>query len=243
MSPRRLRAPYVACAAGLIAGLILSYVFAALTPSLLKHHVLLLESVTGSTIAIVTGGALARTGSASLILVVLAPLVGVALYDVFVWWAGRLWGHRLAELYASRRPRSARAVHRAERLVRRRGIWALAVSYYLPFPNALVYLMCGLSEMPLWTFVIGDVIGTLLWEAALISLGWAIGHRAIHVVNVIDHHATQVTIAIVVVAVGIQLLRRWRGGAGPEPEAVPPPSPEPAPSPGPGPAPTPDGLA
>lgn len=220
MSSRRLRAPYVACAAGLIGGLILSYVLAALTPSMLRHHVLLLESLTGSTVAIVTGGALARTGSASLILVVLAPLAGVAIYDVFVWWAGRLWGHRLAELYASRRPRTARAVHRAERLVRRRGIWALAFSYYLPFPNALVYLMCGLSEMPLWTFVIGDVIGTLLWEAALVTLGWAIGHRAIHLVNVIDHHATQVTIAIVAVAIAAQLLRRRRGGADREPASA-----------------------
>jgi membrane protein DedA with SNARE-associated domain len=223
VTSRRLRPPDVACAAGLIAGLVLSYVLAALTPSLLKHHVLLLESLTGSTVAIVTGGALARTGHASLLLVILAPLAGVAIYDVFLWWAGRLWGHRLAELYARRRPRAARAVHRAEGLVRRRGIWALAVAYYLPFPNALVYLMCGLSEMPLWTFVIGDVIGTLLWEAALISLGWSIGHRAIHVINVIDHHATEVTIAVIAIAIAVSLVRRRRDRGVP-PEAAPTPS-------------------
>src|SRR5436305_1151124 len=158
---RRIRPAYVACAAGLIGGLIASYVFAALTPSMLRHHALLLEAVTGSTLAIVTGGALARTGHASLILVILAPLAGVVLYDLFLWWAGGLWGHRLADLYGRQRPRTARHIARAEQMVRRRGFWALVVAYYLPFPNALVYLTCGLSEMPLLTFVVGDVIGTL----------------------------------------------------------------------------------
>ncbi len=152
-----------------------------------------------------------RVGHVALILVVIAPLCGIALYDVFVWWAGRRWGTRLAEVYTRRHPRAGRAVMRAENLVRRRGVWALAVAYYLPIPNALLYLSCGASEMPLWAFVVGDALGTLLWEALLLSLGWTVGHDAVRVVSAIDQHATDVTLALVVGWLAVRLVLRARG--------------------------------
>lgn len=198
----------IACGVGLAAGLIASYVFAAVTPSLLRRHVVLLEALAGSTVSIVTGGAFARVGRAALPLVVVAPLCGVALYDVFVWWAGRRWGTRLVGVYTQRRPRAVRAVSRAETLVRRRGAWALAVAYYLPIPNSFLYLTCGISEMPLRTFVLGDVLGTLLWEALLVSLGWAVGHDAVRVVAAIDHHAIDVTLVIVAAWLAVLLVIR-----------------------------------
>jgi len=207
---RRVAPADVLCGAGLIAGIVASYVLAALTPTLLRHHVVLLEALAGSLVAIVTAGAFARVGELSLPLVVAAPLCGIALYDLFVWWAGRRWGARLAELYTRRRPRAAAAITRAESIVRRRGVWALAVAYYLPIPNALVYLACGTSEMSLWTFVLGDALGTLLWVALLVGLGWAVGRSAVHAVTTIDHHATQVTVAVLVLWVIGSLVARNR---------------------------------
>ena len=148
-----MRVSTVLCGAGLGLGVIATYVLIALTPSLLAHHSVLLEALNGSTTAIVTGGALARVGRVSLVLVALAPLVTVVTYDVFYWWAGRLWGSQVAELYARHNPRAARWIDRAEGLVRRGGIWTLVVGYYLPVPNVLIYLSCGVSGMALGTFI------------------------------------------------------------------------------------------
>ena len=74
---RRWRVADVVCAAGLAAGLVLSYVFSLLTPTLLKHHVVLLETLTASVVSTVTGGSLAHAGRTSLPLVLLAPLAGI----------------------------------------------------------------------------------------------------------------------------------------------------------------------
>jgi len=209
-SLRRLAPADLACGAGLAAGLVASYVLAALTPRLLRHHVVLLEALSGSMISVVTAGAFARVREVSLLVVVAAPLCGVALYDLFIWWAGRRWGSRLAEMYTRRRPRAAGAISRAESLVRRRGVWALASAYYLPIPNMLVYLACGTSNMPMWTFVLGDMLGTLLWVGLLVGLGWAVGRSAVGAVTAIDHHATQVTLAVAVVWVVVALVLRHR---------------------------------
>ena len=212
---RELTAADLACAAGLLAGLVGAYVLSVLTPTLLRHHAVLLEALAGSPVSIVTGGALARVGAASLTFVALAPLCGVVLYDVFVWWSGRRWGNSVAAYVTRGRPRAARAVNRAESLVRRRGFWALAIAYYLPFPNALIYLGCGTSGMPLWLFLLGDVVGTLLWEALLVSLGWAIGHPAVKVINTIDHYHWQITIGLVVATLVVFAILRARRNARP----------------------------
>src|SRR4051794_40845381 len=82
-----------ACAALILGGIGASYVLNLLTPSLLAHHALLLEALSGNIASIVIGGAQARTGQSPLLLVLVAPLVGIVLYDVAWWWAGRLWGN------------------------------------------------------------------------------------------------------------------------------------------------------
>lgn len=208
--PYRPRRVEIMCGAGLVLGIVAAYVFIALTPSLLAHHGILLEALAGTNAAIVTGGALAREGRDSLTLVILAPLCTVLLYDVFYWWAGTLWGGKVAALYTRNNPRMAKWIDRAERFVRRGGVWTLAVGYYLPIPNYMIFLSCGTSGMPLWTFLLGDIIGMLLWEALLVSLGWAIGHPAVHVVDEIGHYSLRITIALVVLLILVGVIRGRR---------------------------------
>src|SRR5690349_16040872 len=94
-SLRRASPASRACAAALLAGLVATYVLSLLTPSLLAHHALLLEALSGNVASVVIGGAEARVGRSALPLVVLAPLVGIVLYDLAMWWAGRLWGNEV----------------------------------------------------------------------------------------------------------------------------------------------------
>lgn len=208
----RPRVAEILCGAGLVIGIVASYAFIALTPSLLAHHGLVLEALAGTNAAIVSGGALARVGRDSLFLVIVAPIATIALYDVFYWWAGNLWGNRVAALYSRNNPRMARWIDRAERFVRRGGVWTLVVGYYLPIPNNLIFLSCGTSGMPLWTFLLGDLVGLLLWESLLVGLGWAIGHPAVHVVDQIGHYSLRITIALIVVIIVIAVIRQRRRG-------------------------------
>lgn len=207
---RRVRWADGLCGAGLILSGIAPLFLAAATPSLLAHHDALLEALSSSAVSMVTGGALARVGRASLLLSVLAPLCGILLSDVFLWWAGRRWGDRMVRAYASRRPRAGRWIERADRWVLRHGIRTVAAAYFLPVPNALIFLSCGTAGMPLMVFVLGDVIGTLLWTGLLVGLGWEVGRDGVRIVNAINHYELVATIAIVIglVAIGVQRRRR-----------------------------------
>src|SRR4051794_3576930 len=106
-SLRRASPASRACAAALTAGVVATYVLSLLTPSLLAHHALLLEALSGNVASIVIGGANANAGRTPLLLVVLAPLVGVVIYDMALWWAGRLWGNQVLRRFV-RTPRARR---------------------------------------------------------------------------------------------------------------------------------------
>ena len=78
-----------------------------LTPSLVGTHPVLLELLKGSMSAMITMGAMARIGDASLFVAVLAAIPGLMLFDWLYWWAGRRWGKRAIDVFVGNHPKAA----------------------------------------------------------------------------------------------------------------------------------------
>ena len=200
----------------LLIGLYVAYSFALwpLVPALIGSHPLLLEMVSGSTLAEVTVGAHSRLGELPLWVAVAAGVPGSMMFDWVFWWAGRRWGDRALHLLlgrgssprdvAMREARSARLERTAERF----GPAAVVLAYYLPLPSLLIYVGAGLSGMRLRTFLLLDVAGVLLWVGPIVGLGYAIGKPAVDVVHRIDHYSTLLIIVGVVVVIGVHARRR-----------------------------------
>lgn len=226
--PRRGAAPRVETPAradraiALLLGLYVAYSLALwpLTPALIGSRPLLLEILSGSTLAEVTVGAHSRLGQLPVWFAVVAGVPGTMMFDWVFWWAGRRWGDRAVHLLLGRAssPRSvarrqARSA-RLERMVKGFGPAAIVLAYYLPLPTVLIYAASGLSGMRLRTFLALDLIGTLLWVVPVVGLGYAIGQPAVNVVHQIDHYATLLTIALVLVVIGVQVRSRRRSTEG-----------------------------
>jgi membrane-associated protein len=203
-------------AIALLIGVYVAYSLALwpLVPALIGSHPLLLEIVSGSTLAEVTVGAHSRLGELPLWVAVVAGVPGSMMFDWVFWWAGRRWGDRALHLMLGRDPsprgvarREARSA-RLERMAGRFGPVAVVLAYYLPLPSLLIYVAAGLSGMRLRTFLVLDVVGTLLWVGPIVGLGYVIGKPAVDVVHRIDHYSTLLTIAVVVVVIGVQMRRR-----------------------------------
>ena len=187
-----------------------------LVPALIGSHPLLLEIVSGSTLAEVTVGAHSRLGELPLWFAVVAGVPGSMMFDWVFWWAGRRWGDRALHLILGRDSsprgvarREARAA-RLERMAERFGPAAVALAYYLPLPSLLIYVAAGLSGMRLRTFLALDVVGTLLWVGPIVGLGYVVGKPAVDVAHRIDHYSTLLTIVVVLVVIGVQARRRRR---------------------------------
>lgn len=201
------------CIAGISVSAVYSLALLPVAPSLLGKDPVLLEALRGSTPAMVTAGAFARTGMASLVLALVAPLLTLMLFDPFFWWAGRLWGREAVSMFAGQGRRAHRNVDRAERWSERFGSWAIIVAYFLPIPSVLVYAAVGWTGMRLRRFLALDFVSASLWIAVNVGVGYAIGQSAVDVAKAISHYALYVTIGLVVVVFLISARRARRDAA------------------------------
>ncbi len=187
-----------------VAGLY-SLVLLPLFPLLGSSHPALLELVRGSTASIVNMGARASVGQTSFALAVLLGVPSVMMFDWVFWWAGRRWGDRVfVWLLGGETPRAKRRLARVHRLERRFGPLAVVLADILPVPSALVYAAVGDGGMRLGTFLVLDLLGTLLWTGLLATLGYELGQRAVDVTDTIAHYSLWATLALIVVVTIVQ---------------------------------------
>lgn len=192
-----------------------------LRASLVGTHPVLLEVMSGSSESIVAAAASARVGHGTLLVVLLATIPGLMKFDLIYWSAGRLWGERIIMLLSGRSMRGPRYMAWARR--GRKFSWpAVLVGRFVPVPNAIICIVAGWAGMPLVTFLILDLIGTLLWAGMLTGLGYALGHHAVVVAQAISHYGLWISLALAAVIVTAQgrhhlLLRRSGQGLGHRP--------------------------
>jgi membrane protein DedA with SNARE-associated domain len=181
-----------------------------LTPLLIDSHPVVLELVKGSWTAMITMGAKARIGEASWVIAVLAGIPGLMWLDWIFWWAGRRWGRRAIAVFVGNHPKADARIARFERFVHRFDWLAIVLVYFTPIPNPLVYASAGWARMRLATFLVLDLIGTLLWIGFCVGLGYAIGQEAVDVAKAVGRYGLYLTIVMVVVIVArqVQVARR-----------------------------------
>ena len=203
----------IVCWAGVMLSGIFYWATLPFRASLVGTHPVLLELMNGSTEAIIAAGAFARVGHGTLIVVLLAAIPGLMKFDPLFWWAGRLWGERVIALLGGRRNRGARYMGRVRRWGRKFTWPAVIVAPFLPIPTAIIYVIAGSAGMRLFTFLILDAIGTLLWAGTLAGLGYAVGHHAVVVAQTISHYGLWISIGLVIMIVFFQVRSQRRMAA------------------------------
>jgi membrane protein DedA with SNARE-associated domain len=177
--------------------------------SLVGTHPIISVLLNGSTESIVSAAAFARVGHGTLVVVLLASIPGLMKFDIIYWWAGRLWGEKVLNLFAGRSERQRRRAQRFVARVHRWGRWftwpAVIIAMFLPIPSAIIYAVAGFTGMSWVTFLILDAIGSLSWAGLLAGLGWALGQHAVSVAQTVSKYGLWVSIAIIVLVVAGQI--------------------------------------
>ncbi len=168
------------------------------------------ELLRGSTISLIIAGAFAAGGRLPLWAVLLAPIPYTMLTDPFYYWAGRRYGRPLVGYLEKHDRRWHRRARRAESFFGRWGLWTILFAYFVPVPNDLLYFGAGDARINFWRFITADLVGTLLFIALWVSLGFVIGKPAENVADAVGQYSGRITIGLVVLIVVLSMVSAWR---------------------------------
>lgn len=141
--------------------------------------------------------------------ILLGTIMSIKL-DWTYWWAGRLWGRGMIDVWAAQSPRASRNYARVERWAAKLG-WLGIFLAYLPVPLPLmgvVFVLAGAQGMKLRTFMLLDFAAALLWLIGYFCFGYAIGEPAVALLSLYAKFANYIAVALIVGIIGLSI---WRG--------------------------------
>jgi membrane protein DedA with SNARE-associated domain len=116
-------------------------------------------------------------------------------------------------------------VDRAERFLTGRGAWAVPVGRMLPFVRAFTSIVAGLVRIPPVRFGVLSLIGTVIYAAALSSIGYGLGSawKSVNHGLTVAGYALFALLVAAIVAFVLYRLRQFRresrnGQSGPVPD-------------------------
>jgi membrane protein DedA with SNARE-associated domain len=154
-------------------------------------------------------GVLAYQGHLNLALVIIIGSLAELAGSYTSYWVGRLGGkpliHRLGRYVLV----TESDIDRAERFLTGRGAWAVPVGRMLPFVRAFTSIVAGLVRIPAARFGVLSLIGTVVYAAALSSIGYGLGsawQSVSHGLTLVGY----VLFALLVIAIVGFVVYRWR---------------------------------
>jgi membrane protein DedA with SNARE-associated domain len=153
-----------------------------------------------SEIVLPFAGFVARDGGATLIGMIIAAtvgsLVGAWMLYAIAAWIGPERLHGFVVRHGKWFRLTTRDLDRAEHWFDRRAIAAVLVGRCVPLIRSLVSIPAGFRRMPFVTFTVCTVIGSLVWNSALIGAGYALRSNWERVEKVVDYFQYAVIAAI-----------------------------------------------
>ena len=165
-----------------------------------------------SEVVLPLAGFRASTGTLNVVGVWVAATAGAVLGALLLYglgaWLGydrlhRLAGHRWFIIA------SQRDIDRGHELFERHGTRMVLFARCVPFLRSVVSIPAGISGMPLLRFAVLTAIGSGVWNAVFIALGWWLGERWDQVQSWLGP-VSYVVVGLLVIGLGVLIVRKLR---------------------------------
>jgi membrane protein DedA with SNARE-associated domain len=154
-------------------------------------------------------------------------LAGILVGDSVIYWAGRVLGRRVAEVWPFRTLITPEKLERVERLLRQRGKIVVVVARFLPGLRAPTYFTVGHSRLPFWEFLLFDGLAAVVSAPLWVCLGFWLGddiERAAREGSRFGQYILAGVVLVVAVLIGRAWLRRRRARRASLQDGSPPPT-------------------
>ncbi|HEU5128770.1 MAG TPA: DedA family protein [Glycomyces sp.] len=164
-------------------------------------------------------GFLAYGGKMNFFLVMLFATLGSMLGGWFYYYAGLAFGRDRTRWLFKKLPLfEVKDFELAERVFAKWGVVAVLAGRCLPIVRSVISIPAGIEKMPFWKFSLFTLIGSAVWNAIWVGLGFAFGPQIEPILNRYSDLLSNIVLVIIaalvlwfVVARTIKLIRKGPG--------------------------------
>jgi len=149
-----------------------------------NYPLLFIWSIFEGEVGLALAGSLTKTGQFRFEYILLIAVLGALIGDVSVFIAGRVFRTRAEHWLQHYRQR---LTHVKQWLLRYGG-WVLIFERFIFGTHIPALLMIGVSDFPVWRFLLLDFIGVVLWATTFTSLGCYFGGTFVSLLGIIQKH-------------------------------------------------------
>ncbi|ULA60678.1 MAG: Sulfurtransferase [Nitrospira sp.] len=135
---------------------------------------------------LVAAGALVATGNMSLATAVLVPVAASLLPDLAWYYLGRQKGGKVLGFLCRLSLEPDSCVRDTENLFHRNGPRALLLAKFVPGFSTVAPPLAGIVGMPVRTFVLYDIGGTVIWAAVSVGVGALFSNQLEQLIGLFD---------------------------------------------------------
>jgi membrane protein DedA with SNARE-associated domain len=162
-----------------------------------------------ASLMMMAGGAFAAAGDIVLWQVCIAAFMGAVAGDQTGYWAARRFGGDRIWARLARRKSSSQLLGQAERLLDKRGGWAVYLTRWLFSPlGPYVNLIAGATKMPWQRFLLAGFAGEVTWVTVYVTLGYAFGSQIEELSDTLGAVIGALTAGMVTLLLGRALWRK-----------------------------------
>lgn len=160
----------------------------------------------GETI-LVLGGIAAKLGYLKLPWIIVCAFTGTILGDQLFFFLGRYKG----QSFLDKRPIWQTRAARVHRIMERHRIPIILGFRFLYGLRTVTPFVIGMSRVPIFEFVILNIIGAILWATIVGSLGYAFGHGLELMLGDLRHYEMGILVIVLLAGLLLWLIRLVRG--------------------------------
>lgn len=159
-----------------------------------------------SEVILLFGGFMTTYTKLSILGMTISSTIGSLLGAIILYYIGKIFNKdRLKKIISGKVGKILRLrvndIDNADRWFDNKGNKTVFFCRFIPLVRSLISIPAGMSEMPMFKFLLYTLFGSLIWNTVLIIVGSIVGENWVRIVSILDtySHIVVVTLFIIVV--------------------------------------------
>lgn len=159
-----------------------------------------------SEVILLFGGFMTTYTKLSILGMIISSTIGSLLGAIILYYIGKIFNKdRLKKIISGKVGKILRLrvndIDNADRWFDNKGNKTVFFCRFIPLVRSLISIPAGMSEMPMFKFLLYTLFGSLIWNTVLIIVGSIVGENWVRIVGILDiySHIVVVTLFIIVV--------------------------------------------